>query len=135
MTTLAWGVTTVLLTVGVLHLLWAIGIWWPIRDESALARATIGSFGVTKMPGAVPCALVAVALFFAASLPHTPNFPAQSTLMTGAAFVFLARGLAGFTTQWRRLCPEQPFADLDRRYYSPLCVLLGLGLTILVLEQ
>ena len=52
----------------------------------------------------------------------------------GAALVFLARGIAGFTPAWRRLTPEQPFARLDVRYYSPLCLLIGLALLLLALK-
>ena len=46
---------------------------------------------------------------------------------------FLARGIAGYTDRWRQLTPEQPFARLDRKYYSPLCLVLGLFFIILTL--
>ena len=35
---------------------------------------------------------------------------------------------------WRRLTPEQPFADRDRLYYSPFCVLIGAGFLALSLQ-
>jgi hypothetical protein len=58
--------------------------------------------------------------------------------LAGAAFfialVFLGRGIAGFTSAWRRLTPEMPFARLDVRYYSPLCLVLGAGFIVLALE-
>ena len=51
------------------------------------------------------------------------------------ALVFLGRGIAGFTPWWRRLAPEQPFARLDVRYYSPLCLLIGLGFAVLAITE
>ncbi|TIX64206.1 MAG: DUF3995 domain-containing protein, partial [Mesorhizobium sp.] len=51
------------------------------------------------------------------------------------ALVFLARGIAGFTPWWRRLAPEQPFARLDVNYYSPLCLVVGLGFAFLAITE
>ena len=58
---------------------------------------------------------------------------AATSLLIG--LVFLGRGIAGFTPWWRRLAPEQPFARLDLRYYSPLCLLIGLGFAILAITE
>ena len=125
--------TGVLGALALLHLAWAVGFWWPIRDEAALARATVGTRDVTKMPGPLPCALVAVALGFVASLPHTPGFPGQRLWMAAAALIFAARGLAAYAPVWRRMVPQQPFATLDRQIYGPLCLALGAGMAALVL--
>jgi len=127
MSTLALALTGLLLAIAVLHLAWAIGYWIPIRDEAHLAKAVVGTAGITKMPGAVPCAMVAVALAFTAILPHRPTFPFREELMPLIAAVFLLRGLAAYTGPWRRLAPEEPFATLDRKYYAPLCLILGIG--------
>ena len=121
----ALAISVLLIPAAALHFLWAIGYWMPIRDEAALARAVVGTKGVTRMPGAVPCALVAVALVFAAILPHQPGFPQRGPLMTLIAGAFLLRGIAAFAPQWRRLTPEEPFATLDRRYYGPYCLVVG----------
>ena len=66
---IAAALAVVLAALAVLHGLWAIGVWWPIRDEAALARAVVGRPGITRMPGAVPSALVVVALLWAAAWP------------------------------------------------------------------
>ena len=129
---LAALITTSLTGAAVLHLAWALGLWIPLRDETALARAVVGSKGISRMPGAVPCAVVAVALAFVASLPWTPNFPFQPWLMAAAAFVFFARGTAAYVPAWRTLVPEPAFAHLDTRLYGPVCLFLGTGLTLLV---
>jgi hypothetical protein len=47
-----------------------------------------------------------------------------------AAAVFLLRGAVTYMPFWRRVAPEQPFARLDRQYYAPLCLLIGVGLLI-----
>ncbi len=127
MTALASSITGVLTTAALLHLAWAIGYWTPIRDEALLAKAVVGTHGITEMPGPVSCALVALALAFTAVLPHRADFPLHDLLMPAITAVFLLRGLAAYTPAWRRLAPEEPFATLDRRYYAPLCLMLGIG--------
>jgi hypothetical protein len=47
--------------------------------------------------------------------------------------VFLARGLIGYTPWFSTIAPEQPFARLNRIYYCPLC--LGLGIAFLSLTM
>lgn len=131
MSGLALPVAAVLSAIAALHLAWAIGWWVPIREERALARAVVGTRGVTRMPGAVPCALVAVALAFVAALPFMPGFPGQKLLLGAAALVFLGRGALAHTAAWRRLTPEQPFSRLDRQVYGPLCLAVGAGLALL----
>ncbi len=133
MTGLAVCLTGILLGIAFLHLLWAIGFWFPIREEQSLAKAVVGSSGVSKMPGAIPCALVAVALTFAAILPQQADFPFRDLLMSLIAAIFILRGIAAYFPMWRALVPEEPFATLDRRYYGPLCLALGIGYLILVL--
>ena len=133
MTALAFLLAAVLVALAVLHLAWALGHVTPMEDEAALARAVVGTRGITRMPGAVPCALVAMALTFCAILPLDPRIPGRALLMPVIAAVFLARGIAPYVPAWRRLTPEEPFATLDRRFYGPLC--LGLGAVYLILTM
>ena len=133
MTALAVILGTTLAALAALHLLWAIGVWTPIRDEAALARAVLGTPSVTRMPGPVSCALVAVALAFAAILPFRPGFPFREGLMPLIAAVFGLRGIAAYVPAWRKLTPEEPFATLDRKAYGPLCLTLGIGYLTLAL--
>jgi uncharacterized membrane protein YqaE (UPF0057 family) len=133
MTWLAVLISALLFVPAALHLLWAIGAWVPIRDEAALARATVGAPGITKMPGPIPCALVFVALSFAAALPHLTTFPLRSLLLPAIAAVFLLRGIAAYLPAWRKLVPEEPFATLDQRYYGPLCLVLGASFLLFTL--
>lgn len=122
-------VSTILVALALLHVLWGIGYWWPIRDEATLVRAVAGANGITKMPGAVACSMVAVALLAAAWWPW---FGSQFGVkiyalgLAALAVVFLLRGFAAYVPAWRRMWPEQPFASYDQRYYGPLCFALGL---------
>ncbi len=122
---LAILISALLFAPAMLHLLWAIGAWVPIRDEAALARVVVGAPGLTKMPGPIPCALVFVALSFAAALPHLTSFPLRTPLLLIMAGVFGLRGLAAYLPVWRKLVPEEPFATLDQRLYGPLCLVLS----------
>ncbi len=135
MTVLAFLLSGVLMAIAALHLSWAIGFWVPIRDEEGLAKAVVGTKAVNRMPGAVPCALVTLALAFAAVLPHQPGFPAREFLMPAIAAVFVGRGAAAYVPAWRRLVPEEPFSTLDRTIYGPLCLIIGIGYLILALGE
>jgi hypothetical protein len=140
-TLLGLAVAAVLFVLAALHAYWGVGGVWPGADAASCAR-TVGGFpGVASMPGPGPCFAVAAALAVAALLAAAEgglSLPLPSPLLDlatlGAALVFLGRGIAGFTPSWRRLTPEQPFATLDVRYYSPLCLAIGAGLAILAIN-
>ena len=134
MSVIAGLVVLVLLALSSLHLVWSLGSSWPARSEFELARAVAGFRGIEKMPPPAASAFVALALAgiaLAASLlasnsaPDFLRWPVWLGSLAASA-VFLGRGAAGFTPSWRRLTPEAPFARLDRMYYSPLCLALGL---------
>jgi len=102
----------------------------------------VGFKGVDAMPSTVACcavaAMIIAASLLALSLGMLFATPFEQQPRAGAAFfvglVFLGRGIAGFTPAWRRLTPEMPFANLDMRYYSPLCLLIGVGFVVLAVE-
>jgi hypothetical protein len=121
------------LALALIHILWGIGFWWPIRTEEVLVRAVIGYKGATRMPGPIPCGLVAVALIFAANFPWFPYGMLRSAGLWACAAVFLLRGVITYTPFWRSLTPQKPFSTLDRTRYGPLCLLLGAGYLFLAL--
>ena len=53
--------------------------------------------------------------------------------MALAALTLAVRGLAGCVPAWRRNMSGEPFATIDVRYYSPLCLAIGVGFGILLL--
>ena len=135
MTILALILSAVLLALAGLHILWAIGFWFPIRDEAALVKAVIGGRSVDRMPGPIPCALVAVALIWAAWSPWWGESLLRQASVGLFALVFLVRGALAYTSFWRRLTPQEPFTTLDRTRYGPLCLAIGLGFVVLWLGR
>lgn len=129
-----------LLTVAFAHFLWAAGNSWPIRDQTLLAQTVIGTPGITKMPNRL--LTLAVALFLSAAgiialslADHDSGGAALTSLGVLLAIVFVGRGILGYTPAWRTRFPTEPFATLDRRNYSPLCLWIGAGFFILVLMR
>jgi hypothetical protein len=142
MTLLAATIALVLVALAALHAYWGFGGVWPGRDAEDCVRRVAGFSGVRHMPGPGPSFAVAAALLASALLTMLESglilSPPPSMLVSFAtlcaALVFLGRGIAGFTPAWRRLTPEQPFATLDVRYYSPLCLAIGAGMAILAVQ-
>lgn len=131
MTFIAALLSAITLALAVLHMLWGIGFWWPIRNEEVLVRAVVGYKGATRMPGPIPCALVAVALIFAANFPWFPPGWLRQSGLWACALVFLGRGVLTYMPFWRALTPQKPYATLDRTRYGPLSLFLGAGYLLL----
>lgn len=127
----------------VLHFYWAAGGMWPARDEQSLARTVIGGNGIAGMPDRRLTIAVASCLGLAAIWPMLwlgwVATPAPDWLLTAGmavlCVVFIARGIAGFIPAVKKMNSEEPFATLNARYFSPLIVLLGLILTLLLLTD
>jgi hypothetical protein len=129
-----------LLTVAFAHLLWALGTSWPIQSEQLLAQTVIGRPGITRMPNRLLTLAVSLMLFAAAIVAmgladKADGGPTRTVLGALLAIVFLARGFVGYTSAWRARFPTEPFASLDRKNYSPLCLWIGAGFLILVLMR
>jgi hypothetical protein len=115
-----------LTAVALLHAAWGLRLWWPVRDEAQLARTVVGRPGILRMPGpgasfAVALALAVMAAWLLAAPDGLPGRIGTALI----AAIFLLRGLAPWTSAFRRLFPEQPFATLDRRVYGPACLAIG----------
>ncbi len=126
-----------LLAVAIAHLLWSVGIMWPIRDERLLARSVAGAPGIERMPPRYLSFGVAIVTFAACIIAfsvadHESGGLVLTLLALLAGLVFLARGAIGYTDWWRVRTPEEPFRTLDRKTYSPLCLLVGIGFLVLV---
>lgn len=140
---LALLLSLILLAITTLHVYWGIGGIWPGRDAKSCAHAVVGFHGVDEMPSPFASFAVAACLALATLWPlalegvFASPFPKQGLAATALliGLVFLGRGVAGFTPWWRRLTPELPFARLDQRLYSPLCLLIGLGFAVLAISE
>lgn len=127
----------------VLHFYWAAGGMWPARDEQSLARTVIGGNGIAGMPDRRLTIAVASCIGLAAVWPMLwlgwVATPAPDWLLTAGmavlCVVFIARGIAGFIPAVKKMNSEEPFATLNACYFSPLIVLLGLILTLLLLTD
>lgn len=129
-----------LLTIGVgaiavIHAMWGMGSHWPEKSEEALALSVVGD-GRRRMPPPWQCFAVALVLAAMALWPwYVLGRIGDNLVLAGTyaiAGVFMARGIAGFSARWRAQFTTEPFATRNRRYYSPYCLLLGVGYIALV---
>jgi hypothetical protein len=139
MSLVAFAIFFLLTAIAGVHVAWGTGVRWPRKTEAELVTTVIGHRRDT-MPSASQCYLAALAIFIPgaialllAGLVQTPLPPWLVILAgAGAALVFAGRGIAGYVPAWRARHPREPFASLDRHYYSPLCLLLAAGLVALL---
>ena len=111
-----------------LHAAWGLGASWPLADRDALADAVVGR---RTVPGPGACGLVAGALGAAAGLvagrpQRLPRLRRAGA--TGVVAVLAGRGLlglAGRTDVVSAGSSSPRFRALDRRLYSPLCLVLA----------
>ena len=136
---IAWCIFIVLTAIAAIHVAWGVGVRWPRMTEAELVTTVIGHKRDT-MPSPSQCYLAAFAIFIPgaialmlAGLVQTP-LPPWLVVLAGAAaaLVFAGRGVAGYVPAWRARHPREPFASLDRHYYSPLCLMLAAGLAVLL---
>ncbi len=134
----------VLLAISALHLAWAFGSTFPCKDRQALVRTVVGRSGAgDAMPPSLSSALVSVLIFLAALWPLMIQGWILTSVPTslqrlGAIVliaVFLGRGIVGLTPWFRRVLPVEPFVTLNRKYYSPLCIALGLCYLVILIGK
>jgi len=122
----------VLLALSSIHAYWACGGRWPGHNEASLVERVVGRTSGMRAPSPASCVAVAAALATSAGLVVFETLavaPRPFEVLVGIGFwgaglVFLARGVAGFTPAFR-YAEETPFYRLNRRYYSPLCLLIA----------
>nr|WP_321441490.1 DUF3995 domain-containing protein [uncultured Hyphomonas sp.] len=131
----------ILAITGLLHALWGMGVTFPAANAQQLARMVVGRRGITKMPSTMACLFVAASLFafafLALVLGGYAHVPVSKWLVAaagaGAALIFMGRGILGVLPAFEQALPEQPFLSLNRRFYSPLIFLIGIGFALLTL--
>ncbi len=123
--------------IAAIHAYWALGGLWPGHDPDSLARIVVGGQPGMRMPGVVATWTVVGVLTGAALTVLGASgiivLPMTQSLLRLAAYagagVLLLRGLEGFVdTRIRPTTVGSPFARLNVRFYSPLCLMLA-GLT------
>ena len=119
-----------LLAIGGLHVVWATGSSWPMKDRRLLTDAVVGSKDDVP-PSPASCLAVAGLLATAAALVdgRPRALPAISRLgTTGVVAVLAGRGALGLAGRTDVLSPgsvSESFRRLDQRVYSPLCLALA----------
>jgi hypothetical protein len=135
MTLIADTMAIILACVSALHFYWGFGGLWPGHDPKSLAAAAIGDPRLDRLPAArltfTVASMIAVAAAWPVAAPYLafPRLIPLGSLLLAA--VFLARGVAGYAPFFRRRHSLQPFAKLNRWFYSPLCLVLGAGFVYL----
>ena len=129
-----------LLMVALAHFFWALGSTWPIKNETLLAQTVVGLPGITRMPNRFVTFVVSLLILAAGVVALSLADHASGGLLLTAlgvilAAIFIGRGVLGYTPGWRKRFPTEPFATLDRKNYSPLCLWIGAGFLILVLMR
>ena len=82
---------------------------------------------------AVAVATLAAGVIALSMADHDAGGLGLTLLGLPLAAIFLARGIVGYTAWWAEKTPEPNFRLNDRRVYSPLCLLLGLGFVALTI--
>jgi hypothetical protein len=142
MSFIAFAIFLFLTAVAGLHVLWGTGVRWPGKTDAELVSKVVGSKS-GKMPTPNQCYLAALAIYIPGTIALMlaglidASVTASTIPLAGsaAALVFLGRGIAGYVPAWREQFPREPFATLDRRYYSPLCLLIAAGFLILLINR
>jgi hypothetical protein len=139
MSFIALAIFLLLTAIAGIHVAWGTGVRWPRKTEADLVATVIGHRS-NKMPTPNQCYLAAlaicipgiIALMLAGLIDASVLAFTVPLAGAAAALVFAGRGIAGYVPAWRARHPREPFASLDRHYYSPLCLMLAAGLIVLL---
>lgn len=121
---------TTLGVLAALHVAWGLGSSFPFHDRAELADAVIGR---NTVPSPRACFVVASLLTVGSVLvlnlmPIPKSF--RNWALAAMAAVLALRSAAGFgerTSVLSKGSDSERFRCLDRRLYSPLCLLLAIG--------
>jgi len=135
MSQIAFLIFGILSATAIIHVLWGLGITWPLRDTQALINTVVGAKGMTRMPGmgltlVVAAGMAAAAVFalWGAGVVALPLPIWMRTASLGVlAAIFLLRGMATYLPLGPLANSIEPFRSLDKRFYAPLILALGLG--------
>lgn len=119
-----------LVSVGVLHGIWASGSSWPAKSRAELADATVGSASAPPAPiaTAVVAAMATAAGIVAGGALGDRPIAVLARRATGLALLTRAAA-GGVVVACRALGLPEPgdrFRAFDARFYRPLCLVLGI---------
>jgi hypothetical protein len=141
MSFIALAIFLLLTAIAGIHVAWGTGVRWPRKTEAELVSTVIGHRS-DRMPTPNQCYLAALAIYIPGTIAVMLAGLIDASVLAftiplagaAAALVFAGRGIAGYVPAWRARHPREPFASLDRHYYSPLCLLLAAGFLVLLIN-
>ena len=134
MDVLAILLSIVLITLALLHFFWAL---FGIKEPEAVVPTQEGSNKV-KTPNKLMAVLVGIILLgfafvFINKVANYVDYPWLKYVSFGIGVVFIVRALGDFKyVGFFKTAKNSKFSALDTRYYSPLCLLMGI--LVLILE-
>lgn len=134
MDVLAIMLSVVLIFLAVLHFYWSL---FGIKDPASVLPTHIES-NTVKTPGKLIAVFVGIILLgfafvFINKVIGYVNYPWLRYVSIGIALVFIVRAFGDFKyVGFFKTAKNSKFSILDTRYYSPLCLLMGI--LVLVLE-
>ncbi len=132
-------VTMLLVMIGLLHVVWGFGSFWPANDAEQFMSTFVGD------PGPVPPQLLSLLfglIFMAMGVMFSlwaweKELPGPrklwQILMIAIVSIFALRGLAGYLPVFAGSL--DPFMTLNRQLYSPLCIIIALAGTIILVRR
>lgn len=134
MDVLAVFLSIIFIFLAALHFYWSI---FGINDPSAVLPTSVNS-NIVKSPGKFGAVIVGIlllccAFLFINKVVMYVNYPWLRYICLSIGVVFLLRAFGDFKyVGFFKTAKNSKFSALDSRFYSPLCLLLGV--LILVLE-
>jgi len=143
MTLMAILIFLVLAAIAAFHVAWGFGTTFPAANRDDLFHLVVGATRQTEMPSLPQCLAAAAAIFLAGAtallVADIVRLPLPSWLVTAGgvavASIFAGRGVAPYTSTWRRRFSKQPFATMDQSWYGPLCLLLAVCFATLLINR
>ncbi|PCJ76240.1 MAG: hypothetical protein COA53_03035 [Rhodobacteraceae bacterium] len=131
-----------LLATALLHIAWGAGVHWPAKSEQELVSTVIGTKG-SRMPGfgltmvvAFGIAAAGILALWGANVIALPlPLWMRSVGLIVLAGIFLVRGVFGYLPIGPLSTSIEPFRTLNRRYFSPLILSIGVGFLLISLSQ
>ncbi len=135
---LAYFVFLVLSTISAIHIYWGIGGYWPADSRANLVRTVVGTEH-RDMPSLSLTLLVSIIFFLIGLVPifwlKIVIIPIDrgllDILIILLGIIFTVRGFVTYTTVAVKYSTVEPFTTLNRRYYSPLCLVIAICFVII----
>lgn len=139
---LASATFAALTAIAALHIYWGLGGLWPASSTQELIATVIGAPGMTRMPPLDLTSIVAGMIFASGVFALASRLRSAGLVrwfiriaLAVITLVILGRAVAGFIAPARAIVLSEPFAALDRLFYSPLCLAFAVAFALLLVSM